>query len=246
VSDGTETVRLEAFASLQDHERGMLEAVAGPAIRLARGKTLRPEGERDPQLYLLASGWAASTIRSPAGSRQLLKIHMPGDMMGLPSLAYHEAVDTIVALTPIVVHSFPSAAIGAMFASHPRIAALLFLISQEERTMLADRVAAMGRAGAVQRVAALILQLHARVMRHDPATGDSFHVPIRQAELADLAGITTVHVNRVLQELRARELVHWSRQTITILDQPGLRALAGLPERTMVSEPDWLPDRSAA
>ena len=126
--------------------------------------------------------------------------------------------------------------------SSPRIAALLFLISQEERVRLMDRLASIGRTDAISRLAELILQLHARVVCSDPDSGDTFHAPLTQSELADLTGLSKVHVNRTLQQLRKDKIVRWTSRSVTILDGAKLRELAELTPRQLAGDLSWLPD----
>ncbi|WP_093317127.1 Crp/Fnr family transcriptional regulator [Sphingomonas jatrophae] len=215
--------------------------MAGKPLLLERGEVLQTEGEADTIPHLLIDGWVASHVTLHDGARQMIKAHLPGDMMGLPSLAYKNAVDTLTALTPARVVPVPREAIGAMFAKQPRLAALLFVVSQEERGMLIDRMAVMGRADTARRVAALIVQLHERLRRNDPSVGLTFATPITQSHVADMIGATLVHVSRVLLQLRASNLVRWMRGSIAILDLEGLRRFAGLPQRELDRQPAWLP-----
>ena len=162
-------------------------------------------------------------------------------MLGLPSLALCQAAESIVALTPVAVGTVPHAAIGRLFELNPRLAALLFLISQEERVMMMDRLASIGATETPNRLAALILQIHARVVRSDPTTGTSFDFPLLQTDVAELIGVTTVHLNRILKEMRASGLIAWSRHRVSILDFPAMASLGGLPPRSLAQDAYWLP-----
>lgn len=240
-ADAWATARFSAFAQISEHGLNELKALAGPMRYLREGEFLRHEGDPDPKMYLLCSGWTASSIVVAGGSRQMVKVHMPGDLLGLPSLALASAADSVSALTPAAVITVERSAIGHLFEINPRLAGLLFLISQEERVMLMDRLASVGRTDAVGRIAALILQLHDQVLRNDPDAGDTFHAPLKQSDLADLAGLTKVHVNRTLQKLRADKIVRWANKSVTILDGAALKRLAGLPARTLATDLSWLP-----
>ena len=233
--------RFTAFAELGNSEISNLSAMPGTIRKLEPGEILRSEGDAPPTMYLLHSGWTASSIGVAGGSRQMIKVHLPGDLLGLPSLAFAQACDTIHALSPAVVSEVEAHAIGAIFRSSPRLAALLFLISQEERVRLMDRLASIGRTDAIGRVAALILHLHARVQCNKPEAGDTFHVPLTQADLADLTGLSKVHVNRTLQQLRGEKIVRWSSRSVTILDSERLRGLAQIPSRQLAKDLSWVP-----
>lgn len=233
--------RFKAFADLGGSEISKLEAMPGTTRKLASGEILRSEGDASPVMYLLHSGWTASSVWVADGSRQMIKVHLPGDLLGLPSLAFAQACDTIHALSPAVVSIVDPHAIGEIFRTNPRLAALLFLISQEERVRLMDRLASVGRTDATSRVAALILQLHARVRCNDPDGDDTFHVPLTQADLADLTGLSKVHVNRTLQQLRGEKVVRWSSRSVSILDNARLHELAKIKPRQLAKDLSWVP-----
>lgn len=241
MSELSPTARLTAFGSLSDQEMALLKDLAGPTCRFSRGDAIITEGAATSRCYLLLDGWTASTITLPSGARQMLKVHMPGDLLGTPSLAYGYSAETVTAFSDVTVAALALAPFGRMFEEAPRLAAMLFLISQEERVLLMDRIAAMGRSTAKERLATVFLQLRARVIRSDPDGGDSFRVPLTQIDLADLAGITSVHVSRVLQQLRDDGLVDWTRGVVTIIDLRRLAELSGLPLRVAQVERSWLP-----
>lgn len=235
------TVRFSAFGALGDAEMLLLRDLAGPVRRLSRGDIIRGEGDATTRLYLLRSGWTASSIAVGGGGRQMIKVHVPGDMLGTPGLAMQRAPDTITALTDVALSIIELPALGRLFVETPRLAALLFLISQEERVMLMDRVATLGRADAMVRLVALVLDLHRRWLRNDPAAGLVLPLPLTQRAIADLAGLTPVHVSRVLGRLRGEGLLSWTGQEVTIHDLPALCDLVALPSRDLQADAAWIP-----
>ena len=218
-----------------------LMALASGHREIERGDHIVHEGDVPSGIHLLVAGWTVSSIAFPGGQRQLIKAHLPGDLLGLPSIALARQADSIVALTAAVVALIPLDAVGRLFETRPRLAALLFLISQEERVMLMDRLASIGATKAVNRLAALLLQIHARVVRSQPETGDAFAFPLLQHDVADMIGVTAVHLNRTTQELRRQGVITWERQRVTIHDRATLARLAGLPRRDLVHAPRWVP-----
>lgn len=233
--------RFTAFSALTDRDLGDLMTLAGGRRTLKKGEFVCHEGETPAGLYLLLEGWTASSITFPDGTRQLIKIHMPGDMLGMPSLALRQTADSIVALTPIAVGFVSPAALGRLFERNPRLAALLFLISQEERTMLIDRVASLGASDARGRLAALLLQIRSRVLRSNPYAEQTFEFPLSQGDVADLIGVTAVHLNRIIQGLRSAELMSWGLHRVTLHDEIKLAEIAGVRSRALERDPDWLP-----
>lgn len=233
--------RFTAYTELSARAIADLMAMSNGHREVARGENIAHEGDVQNGIFLLIAGWTASSVGFASGRRQLIKVHLPGDLLGLPSLALNRTADTIVALTDSVVAMIPPAAIGRLFQSNPRLAALLFLISQEERVALMDRLASIGATAAINRLAALLLELQVRVRRAHPETGDTFDIPLLQNDAADIIGVTPAHLNRTLQRLRVDGTVTWRRHNVTIHNVGALTRLAELPRRVLDRRLEWLP-----
>ena len=231
------TVRFAGFGGLGASEIHSLKALASPPRVFRKGHILRHEGDADPKLYFLLGGWSASSIDVPTGGRQVIKINMPGDMLGVPGMALTEAPDTLTALTPVSVSVIEPRAMGRLFRTNPHIAELLFLISQEERVALMDRLVSIGRTSAINRIAAVVSQLYERLRLADPSITDKFELPLTQSDLADMTGLTVVHVNRTIQKLRQGRILTWVNQAVHILNVNALKELAALPIRHSRSLP---------
>jgi CRP/FNR family transcriptional regulator len=239
--DHPSLARLSAFIKLTPAELLLLQSLGGAHRTLKRGEVLTDEGDDQPRCFVLIEGWTASAIAFPNGKRQIIKVHMPGDMLGTPSLALAQSPESITALTKTVVAPMPLSALGTLFRDAPRLAAILYLISVEERVMLMDRLAALGRSSAKERFASLVLQIHERLQRTSPDLGNVIDLPLSRIDLADLAGITTVHLNRVLHDLADANVLSWKGKTLEIFDFAALRDMSGLPPRHLTSDVGWLP-----
>ena len=230
--------RMAGFVELDPSELEQLMGLAGCRSRFRRGDVIRSEAEHD--LYLVVDGWAASAVILEDGSRQLVSVNLPGDILGLPGLAVKEPIDTVIALTDVEVTSIPQQQLGAMFAQSPRLAAIMFLISQEERSLLMERLALIGQAPALTRLAALILRLQERHAQLGNQPTQNFFMPLTQRELGDLIGVSSVHTNGLLKELRSGEVATIGNRQLTVLDRGRLAKIAGVaPWRR--AKPAWLP-----
>lgn len=233
-------VRFSALADLTPDETEAIKRLAEAPTTCAKGAIIRREGDT-PDLHLLHSGWVAASAVSPDGSRQYFKVHMPGDVMGAPSLPFRQAVETLTALTDAVVARLSLSALGRVFADHPRIGALMFLAANEERVILMDRLTAVARRTSVQRLAALLLHFDERLTLIDRDRPSRFELPLTQEQIGDLIGLTPVHVNRVFRQLEVQGAIHRRGRTIEIPERDKLRRLAALPERPVVRNLAWLP-----
>lgn len=203
--------------------------LTGPQRVYPKGHYLRHEGEPQPELYRLQSGWLCSSITTAEGDRQITRVYLPGDLVGLPSMACDVAVESILAQTDAVVDVVPLSAFAAVFRDHPRFAALLFMLAQEERVALMHQLALVGRVRGGRRMAAFLLSICRRVRQSDPLVGDSFVMPLTQQDLGDATGMSIVHANRSLKVLRDRGLATFQKGVLTIHDYEGLTKFSAVP-----------------
>ncbi len=232
--------RFEEFIPLSEEDRERVRLLGEPPASLPRHAVLRREGEAPRHIYLLLSGWVGASVLLPGGERQIVKFHLPGDMLGTPSMCLAQAADTLTALTPVTISRVPLAAFGALFASSPRFAAAMFLSVQRERVALMDRLAAVGRTPAIARVAALLLDVEERLRALGRAGDDSFDLPLTQEQIGDHLGLTAVHVNRVFRQMGETGLVTRERQRIVLLDPARLRSMSARQQRVMTKDAGWM------
>lgn len=211
-----------------------------PPVRLARHAVLRREGETPRSIYLLLDGWMASSVLLPGGERQITKFHLPGDLLGTPSMCLQRAADTLTALTAASVSRVPLTAFGELFRRSPHFAAAMLLSIQRERVALMDRLAAVGRTPALARVAALLLDLTERLGAVSGEVVDEIDLPVTQEQIGDHLGLTAVHVNRVFRQLVDTGLIRRHRQRVELLDPARLRAMSARQERAPTQDVSWL------
>jgi CRP-like cAMP-binding protein len=232
--------RLHEFVRPSSEELDALRSAAGERLTLDRKQAIRRQGEKVNDVYFLASGWVASCVDTATGRRQIVKVHLPGDLLGVPSMCLERAGESLVALTRVTVDVIPLRSFARLFEEAPRLGFAIFLSTQQERVMLMDRITSIGRTTAPQRIAALLVHIHDRLKLVDERNGRSFELPLTQEELAQATGLTAVHINRTFQELDRMEIIQRRDRRITLTDLRALRELAALPSRKFVREPAWL------
>jgi CRP/FNR family transcriptional regulator len=240
---GVEPVPLERFCQFVRPSPAELEAVADATTcrrEFKRRQAITRQGDPVSEVYLLRHGWVTSSIEVDFNRRQLVKIHLPGDIAGLPSIALAHAAETLMAVSPASVDVIPLDRLGRLFERAPRLALALFVSSQQERIMLIDHLAAVAQTTAVQRVCALLLHVYRRLKLFGQCTDQLIRWPLSQEHMAQGAGLTAIHVNRTLRELRRNGIIAREGRSIRLLDLDRLSELAALPERAFVREPAWL------
>lgn len=209
--------------------------------RFRARSTIRDQGEPTENLFLLDSGWAATEITTSQGKRQIVRLHLPGDLMGIPCIGISRAVTTLFAVTDVTVSEFPKRKLAQCFIDHPRLSMLYFVLAQHENISLMERLAVMGQASAEQRLAHFLYSILVRLRHEDPTVRASFHLPLTQAEIGDVLGLTAVHVNRTLAQLERKKIILRQRHQYTVLDEAALITAADVNMKTFDPLNLWFP-----
>ena len=225
--------RVLEFGDLSETEMASLKQLVGLPNACVRQEVIRPQGADPDCIYLLQAGWACSAVTLPGGERQLMKIHLPGDFMGVASLCLTACADSLLALTPVVVRKLPSDQFGRAFADVPALAGRFYLIAQRERIALMDRLSVIGAKRATGRLAALLLELRERLDQIGQADDDEFVLRLTQDEIGDYLGLTAVHVNRTFRQLEDGNLISRRLQRIKLLNRQALVELSGYVSRSV-------------
>ena len=192
------------------------------------------------EVYFVIEGWVGGTIEVNFGRKQLEKLYLPGDFAGLPNIPLTLAAEGLVAMTNVTVDVVPLDRLAQLFEQAPRLALMLFVTSQQERVMLMDQLAVVGQSSAIQSVAALVVHVYRRLSVLYPDGGYLIDWPLSQQRVAQGAGLSAIHVNRIFRELIGRRLIAREGKKIRILNLEALIELAGMPERPTLKEPRWL------
>lgn len=197
-----------------------LELIAGAARRVETA----PAGAELPGQRFLVSGWACRRRSLDDGSRQIFSILLPGD----PCEGRRRSVASVAALTPVETAEAPGvfqAADDSLL--HPGLAEAFEAIREEEERLLLDQIVRLGRLTAYERLAHLLLELRERLARVGLADEQRLPMPLTQETLADALGLSIVHVNRTVQQLRRDGLLELRSGAAVLHDAEALAQLCG-------------------
>ncbi|MDO8877381.1 MAG: Crp/Fnr family transcriptional regulator [Pseudolabrys sp.] len=184
------------------------------------------EGETVERVPVICQGWAATAITLSDGRRQILSFLLPGDLVSAALIFQTASQCSVDAITEVRYRTFPRGDIKAALRAQPDLFAAVSRILSGE-SMRSDRLAIdLGRRGAAERIANMILNLAERLRRRDMMAGETMDFPLRQHHIADAVGLTVVHVGNVLAEFRRARLVEINDRSLTILDPDALRRVA--------------------
>ncbi|HEX8937582.1 MAG TPA: Crp/Fnr family transcriptional regulator [Sphingomicrobium sp.] len=214
-------------SGLSNSEVSALMDLVQPSRMVRAGGLIRRRNSHSPFTHFISSGWAGRCDDLELGSRQITNFLVPGDFCDLHEDALGPIDHDIVALTSASVGSLPAEALLGLEAAHPAIARAMWGFSLNESAILRAWITNLGRRESDARIAHLLCELFERLSRSGLAGDHSFQMPLTQQDLSDALGITAVHINRMLQRLRAMKLIHLENRVLTLLDVEGLRSLAG-------------------
>lgn len=219
--------RLVLRDTVSDEERQALTQIMSEVKSLPAGADIVREGERPGRSTLVLSGLTCRYRNLENGKRQITAIHVPGDFVDLHSFLIKQMDHSVGTLSPCVVAYAPHEGLERITERLPHLARLLWLLTLIDASIHRQWLVTMGAYPALNRTAHLLCELFARLTFEGGAPGvTSLTLPVTQQDLGDTLGLSAVHTNRVVQELRARGLIHWQGQEIRILNWPALAELA--------------------
>lgn len=211
--------RLSSLAALPDTDQALLRAAESDRRRIAPQREIESERRPAGQPLLLLSGWAARVRTFLDGRRQILSLLLPGDLVGQWHHAGMAAPATVIALTEVILAPAPAAEPGTVLARAYAAAAA------QEEAQLYRQIARLGRLSAYERLADWLLETRDRLATAGLANGNGFPMPLTQEVLADMLGLTSVHINRTLQSMRRDGVLDLRSGTARLSDVQQLASL---------------------
>lgn len=217
---------MERRDSLNDEEVGIINDLpARPAV-FAAGEEIVSENARTRESCLVTSGFAARSQSLRSGERQITAVHVPGDFVDLHSMVLKVMDHSVVALGPCKVAFIPHEKIREVTERSAHLARLFWLSTTIDGAIQRTWITCLGRRSAEQHLAHLICELYVRLEVAGVASDYVFEFPVTQVQLGDVLGLSVVHVNRKLQELRGANLIEWRDGRVRIIDFDRLAKLA--------------------
>ncbi len=214
-------LRLAALTPLAPATLSALSAAVAQAQPVRARRELLSEGRAIEAPRLLVRGWAARVRQLPDGRRQFLNFLVPGDVIGLSDVPRALSTATVIAVTDVMVATPPEA------SDLPDLAVAYSLARALDEAQLLAQIVRLGRLNAQERIADLLLELYERLTQNGLARGNAFDVPLTQEILADALGLTSVHVNRMVQQARRDGDLQWKGGRVTLTDPVALAQKIG-------------------
>lgn len=210
--------RMAHHQKLVDDDFALLSTLCSRTRSYEAREDLVREGDDPSALNIFISGWACRYKMLEDGRRQIVALILPGDLCDLHNVMLQEMDHSICALTRVTVAQPREAEVSAAMMRSTRVRdglwwhSLTVAAAQREWTM------SIGQRTALERIGSVLCEIHLRLRTVGLTNGDSCEFPLTQNDLAEAMGLTAVHVNRTLQELRAADLIRLRNRMLVIPD----------------------------
>jgi CRP-like cAMP-binding protein len=211
VSQEEEAVLRTSVAEIRDHPAGRTIVRAGSTLSAST---------------LLIDGIVCRYKDLADGQRQIMELHVAGDFVDLHGFLLKRLDHNIGTMTPVRIALVPHSALRGITETHPHLGRMLWFSTLLDAAIHREKILSIGRRSAMARIAHILCELLVRLRLVGLAEEDGYSLPLTQADLADVTGLTSVHVNRMLKRLRDDKLLTFRGGRVTIADWEGLQRVA--------------------
>lgn len=219
--------KLEHHVALGEDEKAYLAQIALQVREYEPRETIVHEGDHPSESCLLVTGFACRFKLLPEGKRQILSFHVAGDFIDLHSFLLKQMDHGMAAISKCTIAKVPHRSIQAITEQFPRLTRALWWDVALDGAIFREWMVSLGRRDARAQIAHLLCELLLRLQAVGLVTDNSYELVPTQTDLGDALGLSTVHVNRTLQQLRGEGLIVSEGRRVTIPDVEKLKTAAG-------------------
>lgn len=196
--------------------------IACREVHCAAGDDILKRGEKLTQVIFLMSGWVMRSRYTRDGNRQIMHILLPSDIVTPGVFVTTHSDHHICAITDSIIRLVEPTVMQQFFTDTRSVAAAFWWASQQEQGILREQIVRLGRRSAVHRIAHLFLELYQRLFLAGLVDSANFTIPLKQNDIADVLGLSNVHVNRMLRRLVGLGYIDYNGTQVSIQDLDGL------------------------
>ena len=223
--------KLQLWEPLSESDIDAVLALPHTVRSLDNGQYIIWDGDKPQHSCLLLDGFAYRHKLAGNGSRQILSIHMKGDIVDLQNSLLGIADHNVQMLTAGEVAMIPVEAMRSVAFDHPKVGMAMWYETLVEGSIFREWIVNVGRRDARTRIAHLLCEFAVRLEVAELGQQSTYKLPITQEQLGDAVSLTPVHVNRTLMRLESDGLINRTKRVITIRDWPELAKTADFQPR---------------
>lgn len=219
--------KLRARDDISEAEERAVRAAVTVPVHLPADRIAIRMGEELSASTILLEGMMCRFKDLRNGERQITELHVAGDFVDLHSFTLKKLDHSIMTITPCTMVTMPHARLAEITEQHPHLTRVYWFHTNLDAAIHREWELSLGRRNALAKVATLFCELHVRLGIVGLGDGTEYALPLTQTDLAECLGLTQIHVNRTLRELREQKLVEFRNGRVRILD---IKALAAVGE----------------
>jgi CRP-like cAMP-binding protein len=234
ISDSTSNAlirRLQTISAIDEQDVATIRSLPIDIRTYGPGQAAVRDGERPTACCLLAEGFCIRSKTTWEGRRQILSIHIPGEIPDLQNLYLHMMDHDLVTLTECTLGFIPHGALKDIVRRRPNVAEVLWRDTLIDAAMFREWIVNVGQRPAASRLAHIVVELRARLNVIGRGEGGRVEMPLTQEQIGEAMGITPIHANRIIRQLREDGVLEFHRGDVTILDERKLEELAHFDDR---------------
>ena len=183
-------------------------------------------GTRDAETSASSKGFCVRSKMTSNGRRQILSIHVPGEIPDLQSLHLHVLDHDLTTLTECILGFISHVSLREITRRRPNVAEIFWRDTLIDAAMFRDWIVNVGQRPAPSRLAHIVVELRERLKVIGQVSGARFEMPLTQEQIGEAMGITPVHANRIVKQLRDDSVLEFHRGSVRIIDEQKLLELA--------------------
>lgn len=232
--------RFRHYYGLTPGEEELLLRLEEKRIKYRAGETIRAKGENCDDIYIVRQGWTIISTQLDKEVRSIFDVRLDGDIAGISEISFEYALYDFIALTDVEVCPFPRDHLSILFRESETLARTFYSILSRDQSLLYQRFISLGRRTALEKLAHFIIEISIRLQMSGHENTNHFHFPLRQDDLADLLGLSAVHVNRSMNELKRHGYIAYDKHEFTIRDYNRLLRIADFdPQFLLQPKTQW-------
>ena len=208
--------RLNTVSGLDDADIAAIRALPINVRHWEAGRAIASDGGRPTECCLVIEGFCIRAKTTVSGQQQILSIHIAGEIPDLQSLHLHRMDHDLIAVAPSTLGFIGHASLRALTRANPNIAEVLWRDTLIDSAIFREWIVNVGQRPAASRLAHTVVELRRRLAITGRAAGDTFEMPLTQEQISEALGITPVHANRIIRQLRDDKIVDISRRHTSV------------------------------
>ncbi len=214
------------YTQLTKEEKSLLSHLEENKITYKPGEKIRAKGDGFKDLYIIYDGWTIVSSTLDDNIRSIFDFRINADFVGISELSFNKQLYDFHAITETTVCPFPKSHLDEMFDYSQKLRDVFLLIISREQAICYERITSIARRTAVEKVSHFILEVALRFNMIGGTLKETFDMPLKQADIGDILGLSYVHVSRAMNTLKDNGYIAYTRRTVSILNREKLMTLS--------------------